>query len=137
ILNQRLEDYTGTLFLQTMFAESEQRIHEKVERGEGLTAETLKELYGSLMKKYFGPSLEVDEAATLGWARIPHFYRNYYVYQYATGFAAANAFARQIIDEGEPAVKRYIEKFLSAGDSDEPIEILKEAGVDMTSAKVM
>ncbi|WP_120190873.1 oligoendopeptidase F [Ammoniphilus oxalaticus] len=137
ILNQRLEDYTGTLFLQTMFAEFEQQIHEKIEKGEGLTAQTLKDLYGSLMQKYFGPSLEVDEAATLGWARIPHFYRNYYVYQYATGFAAANAFAQQMKEVGKPAVERYLNVFLAAGDSDEPIAILKAAGVDMTSAKVM
>ena len=137
ILNQRLEDYTGTLFLQTMFAEFEQKIHEKIEKGEGLTAQAFKDLYGSLLKKYFGPHLEIDEAASLGWARIPHFYRNYYVYQYATGFAAANAFARQIMEEGEPAVQRYIERFLSAGDSDEPIQILKAAGVDMTSSKVI
>lgn len=137
ILNQRLEDYTGTLFLQTMFAEFEQKIHEKIENGEGLTAQGFRDLYGSLMQKYFGPSLVIDEAATLGWARIPHFYRNYYVYQYATGFAAANVFARQILEEGEPAVQRYIQRFLSAGDSADPIQILKTAGVDMNSPKVI
>ncbi|WP_164985137.1 oligoendopeptidase F [Ammoniphilus sp. CFH 90114] len=137
ILNQRLEDYSGTLFLQTMFAEFEKAIHEKSEKGEALTSEILIELYGSLMKKYFGDSLEIDLGASLGWARIPHFYRNYYVYQYATGFAAANAFAQQMWDEGEPAVERYIEKFLSAGNSKDPIEVLKEAGVDMTSPEVI
>ncbi|MEW9669272.1 oligoendopeptidase F [Ammoniphilus sp. 3BR4] len=137
ILNQRLEDYSGTLFLQTMFAEFEKGIHEKAEKGEALTSESLMELYGSLMKKYFGESLVVDDGASLGWARIPHFYRNYYVYQYATGFAAANAFAQQMWDEGEPAVDRYIENFLSAGNSKDPIEVLKDAGVDMTSPKVI
>lgn len=137
ILNQRLEDYTGTLFLQTMFAEFEQKVHERAEKGEALTASSFNEIYGGLLKKYFGPNLEVDDAASLGWARIPHFYRNYYVYQYATGFAAANAFAQQMWEEGDPAVQRYIEKFLSAGDSKDPIVILKEAGVDMNSPDVV
>lgn len=137
ILNQRLEDYTGTLFLQTLFAEFEQKVHEQAEKGGVLTASAFKEIYGALLKKYFGPNLEVDDAASLGWARIPHFYRNYYVYQYATGFAAANAFAQQMWEEGDPAVQRYIQQFLSAGDSKDPIEILKEAGVDMNSPDVV
>jgi oligoendopeptidase F len=137
ILNQRLEDYTGTLFLQTMFAEFEKSIHDKAEKGEALTAEMMSKTYGDLLKQYFGTSLQVDSLASLGWARIPHFYRNYYVYQYATGFAAANTFARQMMEEGQPAVKRYIEKFLSVGDSKDPIEVLKDAGVDMNSPEVI
>ncbi|MBP1934663.1 oligoendopeptidase F [Ammoniphilus resinae] len=137
ILNQRLEDYMGTLFLQTMFAEFEKAIHVKAEQGEALTADTLSTIYGDLMRKYYGESLLVDHFASLGWARIPHFYRNYYVYQYATGFAAANAFAQRIIDDGEPAVNDYIKKFLSAGDSKDPIEVLKDAGIDMTSPRVV
>ncbi len=137
ILNQRLEDYSGTLFLQTMFAEFEKVIHDRAQKGEALTSESLMELYGSLMKKYFGESLVVDAGASLGWTRIPHFYRNYYVYQYATGFAAANAFAQQMWDEGEPAVQRYLENFLSSGNTKDPIEVLKDAGVDMTSPKVI
>ena len=137
ILNQRLEDYMGTLFLQTMFAEFEKTIHVKAEQGEALTADTLNTIYGDLMRKYYGESLQVDHFASLGWARIPHFYRNYYVYQYATGFAAANAFAQRIIDDGEPAVRDYIDKFLSAGDSKDPIQVLKDAGIDMTSPFVV
>ncbi|HJV46255.1 MAG TPA: oligoendopeptidase F [Bacillota bacterium] len=137
ILNQRLEDYSGTLFLQTLFAEFEKIIHEKSEKGEALTAEAMSKIYGDLLKKYYGPSLQIDKLASLGWARIPHFYRNYYVYQYATGFAAANVFARQMMEEGQPAVDRYIHKFLSAGDSKDPMEVLKDAGVNMNSPKVI
>ena len=137
ILSQRLEDYMGTLFLQTMFAEFEKEIHENVEKGEALTAGRLNQIYGDLLQTYFGEDLKVDHYATLGWARIPHFYRNYYVYQYATGFAAANAFAEQIKESGEPAVERYVEKFLSAGNSKDPLDVLKEAGVDMSSPQVI
>ncbi len=132
LLNHFLEGFRGTVFRQTMFAEFEQLIHEKAAAGEPLTADHLSELYYDLNKKYFGDDIVVDEEIALEWARIPHFYYNFYVYQYATGYSAATALAKQILDEGEPAVERYID-FLKAGSSDYPINVLKKAGVDMTS----
>jgi oligoendopeptidase F len=116
-----------------MFAEFEHMIHQKAQQGEALTAQLLTSLYYDLNKKYFGDGIVIDEEIGLEWARIPHFYYNYYVYQYATGFSAATALSKQILEEGTPAVERYIE-FLKAGSSDYPIEVLKKAGVDMTSA---
>ncbi len=134
LLNHYLEGFRGTVFRQTMFAEFEHLIHLKAQQGEALTAETLTSLYYDLNKKYFGEEIVVDQEIGLEWSRIPHFYYNYYVYQYATGFSAATALSKQILEEGEPAVKRYID-FLKAGSSDYPIEVLKKAGVDMTSAE--
>ncbi|MGP3560408.1 oligoendopeptidase F [Geobacillus sp. BK01] len=134
LLNHYLEGFRGTVFRQTMFAEFEHLIHQKAQEGEALTAKALTSLYYDLNKKYFGDDMVVDEEIGLEWARIPHFYYNYYVYQYATGFSAATALSKQILEEGEPAVKRYID-FLKAGSSDYPIEVLKKAGVDMTSAE--
>jgi oligoendopeptidase F len=133
LLNHYLEGFRGTVFRQTMFAEFEHLIHQKAQNNEALTADALTEIYYDLNKKYFGDEIVIDEEIGLEWARIPHFYYNYYVYQYATGFSAATALSKQILEEGEPAVKRYI-NFLSAGSSDYPIEVLKKAGVDMTSA---
>ena len=135
ILNHFLEGFRGTVFRQTMFAEFEHAIHQKVEQGEALTAEVLTAIYYDLNKKYFGDEIIVDEPIGLEWARIPHFYYNFYVYQYATGYSAAAALAKQILEEGAPAAKRYIEKFLKAGSSDYPINVLKAAGVDMTTPK--
>ena len=109
-------------------------IHQLDQQGVALTAEKLTEEYYALNKKYFGEDLVVDEEIGLEWARIPHFYYNYYVYQYATGYSAAVALSNQILTEGQPAVERYINNFLKAGSSDYPIEVLKKAGVDMTSA---
>lgn len=134
LLNHYLEGFRGTVFRQTMFAEFEHAIHVKAQEGEALTPELLTKLYYDLNKKYFGENIVIDEEIGLEWARIPHFYYNYYVYQYATGFSAATALSKQILDEGEPAVGRYIE-FLKSGSSDYPIEVLKKAGVDMTSAE--
>ncbi|AMQ19880.1 oligoendopeptidase F [Geobacillus sp. JS12] len=134
LLNHYLEGFRGTVFRQTMFAEFEHLIHLKAQQGEALTAETLTSLYYDLNKTYFGDDIVVDKEIGLEWARIPHFYYNYYVYQYATGFSAATALSKQILEEGEPAVRRYID-FLKAGSSDYPIEVLKKAGVDMTSAE--
>lgn len=134
LLNHYLDDFRATVFRQTMFAEFEQLIHEKAQRGEALTAELLTKEYYELNKKYFGPDMVVDEEIGLEWARIPHFYYNFYVYQYATGFSAATALSKQILEEGEPAVTRYID-FLKAGCSDYPIEVLKKAGVDMTTSQ--
>lgn len=135
LLNHWLEGFRGTIFRQTMFAEFEHLIHEMDQNGEPLTAERLTEEYYQLNKKYFGDDMVVDEEIGLEWARIPHFYYNYYVYQYATGLSAATALSKQILEEGQPAVDRYINNFLKAGSSNYPIEVLKAAGVDMTSAQ--
>lgn len=132
LLNHFLEGFRGTVFRQTMFAEFEQLIHEKAMNGEPLTPDLLNKTYYDLNKKYFGEDIVIDKEIALEWARIPHFYYNFYVYQYATGYSAATALAKQILEEKEPAVKRYID-FLKAGNSDYPIEVLKKAGVDMTS----
>jgi oligoendopeptidase F len=133
LLNHFLEGFRGTVFRQTMFAEFEHDIHQRMQDGEALTAEKLTEIYYALNEKYFGEAVVSDDAIGLEWARIPHFYMNYYVYQYATGYSAATSLASQILEEGEPAVERYINQFLKAGSSDFPIEVLKKAGVDMTS----
>ena len=133
ILNHFLEGFRGTVFRQTMFAEFEHIIHQKVEQGEALTADSLTQIYYDLNKKYFGNDIIIDEAIGLEWARIPHFYYNFYVYQYATGYSAAAALSKQIREEGQPAAERFIEKFLKAGSSDYSINILKATGVDMTT----
>ena len=132
ILNQSLEDFRGTLFRQTMFAEFEQQIHSHAEQGEPLTADTLSAMYRALNEKYYGAEVVVDDLINIEWARIPHFYSSFYVYQYATGISAASALVQQILHQGKPAVERYL-KFLSSGSSDYSIELLKRAGVDMTS----
>ena len=134
LLNHYLETFRGTVFRQTMFAEFEHEIHQRAQKGEALTSELLNQLYYDLNKKYFGEDIVVDEEIAREWARIPHFYYNYYVYQYATGFSAATALSKQILEEGDDAVERYL-GFLKAGSSDYPIEVLKKAGVDMTSAE--
>jgi oligoendopeptidase F len=134
LLNHHLEGFRGTVFRQTMFAEFEQEIHVRAANGEPLTPELLTNIYYQLNVKYFGEDLTIDKEIGLEWARIPHFYYNFYVYQYATGFSAAASLSKQILEEGKPAVDRYIE-FLKAGSSDYPIEVLKKAGVDMTTPK--
>ncbi|GAB2532950.1 oligoendopeptidase F [Gracilibacillus alcaliphilus] len=131
LLNHFLEGFRGTVFRQTMFAEFEHMIHQLSQDGEALTADRLTEIYYDLNKTYFGDDLVIDEEIGLEWARIPHFYYNYYVYQYATGYAAAQSLAAQILEEKQPAVERYLD-YLKAGSSDYPIEVLKKAGVDMT-----
>ena len=131
ILNHFLEGFRATVFRQTMFAEFEHKIHTLDQEGTPLTADSLSDIYYDLNKKYFGTDLVIDEDIALEWARIPHFYYNYYVYQYATGYSAATSLAAQILSEGKPAVERY-KNFLKAGSSDYPIEVLKQAGVDMT-----
>ena len=133
LLNQELERFRATLFRQTMFAEFEHKIHQIEEAGEPLTATRMNEEYAALNKLYFGDAVETDEHISKEWSRIPHFYMNYYVYQYATGYSAAQSLSHQILTEGQPAVERYINEFLKKGSSDYPIEILKNAGVDMTS----
>lgn len=132
LLNNFLEGFRGTVFRQTMFAEFEHDIHVRMQNGEALTAERLTEIYYELNKKYFGEDVTIDEEIGLEWARIPHFYMNYYVYQYATGYAAATTLAKDIINGKEGAVERY-KSFLKAGSSAYPIDVLKTAGVDVTS----
>ncbi|MBS7368536.1 MAG: oligoendopeptidase F [Oscillospiraceae bacterium] len=131
LINYFLEQFRTTLYRQTMFAEFELAINEKLEKGESLTAENLCEMYRELNKTYYGDDLVIDSELDMEWARIPHFYYNYYVYQYATGFSAAIALSQRILREGESAVKDYI-GFLSGGCSADPITLLKGAGVDMT-----
>lgn len=131
LVNYFLEQFRTTLFRQTMFAEFELMINEKIERGETLTAENLCEMYHKLNVDYYGDDLIVDSELDMEWARIPHFYYDYYVYQYATGFSAAIALSQRILKDGESAVKDYI-GFLSGGCSTDPISLLKGAGVDMT-----
>jgi oligoendopeptidase F len=132
LLNHFLEGFRGTVFRQTMFAEFEHEIHKRAQAGEALTADYLTEIYYDLNKKYFGEDVVSDKEIGLEWARIPHFYYNYYVYQYATGYSAATALANKILSSEDGAVDRYLD-FLKAGSSDYPIEVLKKAGVDMTS----
>lgn len=132
LINHFLEQFKGTLYRQTMFAEFELRMGELNAQGETLTADLLSKEYKALNEKYYGPDMVSDDLIALEWARIPHFYYNYYVYQYATGYSAAIALSRRILKEGESAVKDYVE-FLSGGCSKDPIDLLKGAGVDMGS----
>ena len=132
LINQYLEKFKGTLFRQTMFAEFELNIGRMIQEGKTLTAELLCSEYKRLNELYFGPDMVVDDEIAMEWARIPHFYYNYYVFQYATGYSAAIALSRKILSEGESAVKDYI-SFLSGGCSKSPIDLLKGAGVDMTT----
>lgn len=136
LINHFLDQFKGTLYRQTMFAEFELEMGRMAERGEALTADALSEKYLALNKLYFGPDMVSDDEIALEWARIPHFFYNYYVFQYATGFSAAVAIANRILREGESAVRDY-KRFLSGGGSTDPISLLKIAGVDMsTSAPV-
>ncbi len=132
LINYFLDQFKGTLYRQTMFAEFELNIGKIVQEGGTLTPDVLCAEYRRLNKLYYGPDMVVDDAIALEWARIPHFYFNYYVFQYATGYSAAIALSGRILTEGEPAVRDYI-RFLSGGCSKSPIDLLKDAGVDMTS----
>lgn len=132
LLNHYIEGFRTTLFRQTMFAEFENITHKEVENGGVLTANYLCETYDKLNKAYFGPEISEDEYIKYEWARIPHFYRPFYVYQYATGYSAATAISKKILTEGAEARDNYIE-FLKSGDSNYPVELLKIAGVDMSS----
>jgi oligoendopeptidase F len=131
LLNLHIEEFRTTLFRQTMFAEFEKLTHEAVEKGEVLTAEWLCEEYVKLNRKYYGEKVVHDPQIKMEWARIPHFYRAFYVYKYATGFSAATFISSKILNEGQKARDAYIE-FLKSGESDYPIELLKIAGVDMS-----
>lgn len=131
LLNYYLEQFRTTVYRQTMFAEFEKIVHEKVESGEPLTADEFTGIYYKLNERYYGKSAVVDKQIGIEWARIPHFYSNFYVYKYATGFSAASALSQQILSEGSNAVDRYL-NFLKSGGSEYPLEQLKSAGVDMT-----
>ena len=130
LLNYYLEQFRTTVYRQTMFAEFEKITHEMVEKGKGLTAEKFKKIYMDLNKKYYGNTCVIDEEIGMEWARIPHFYSNFYVYKYATGFSAASVLSKKIIEEGEIAVERY-KTFLKSGGSDYPLNQLKNTGVNM------
>ncbi len=137
LLMEYLDGIKGTVFRQTQFAEFELRMHEKAERREPVTGDTLTQLYGDILKAYYGHDQDVchiDDLYAVEWAYIPHFYYNFYVYQYSTSFTAATALAEAVFNGEEGAVRRYLD-FISAGGSDYPIEILKQAGVDMTTAE--
>ncbi|SHI62518.1 oligopeptidase F. Metallo peptidase. MEROPS family M03B [Clostridium cavendishii DSM 21758] len=133
LVNQELEQIRATVFRQLMFAEFELITHESLEKGEALTAKDLNDIWHKLNVKYFGQKMKVDEEIDIEWARIPHFYSDFYVYQYATGYAAASAFAKAILEGGEEAVEKY-KGFLKTGGADYPINTLKTAGVDMTTS---
>lgn len=132
LVNHYLEMFRGTLFRQCMFAEFELKANELVARGEGVTAEALSAIYRRLNEEYFGPAAVVDDNIATEWARIPHFYYNYYVYQYSTGFASAVALSQRILTQGAPAVEDYL-NFLKGGASKTPLELLKGAGVDLST----
>ena len=132
LINHFLEQFKGTLYRQTMFAEFELLMNRLVESGVPLTADKLCEEYRKINAAYFGPDMVVDDEITVDWARIPHFFMNYYVFQYATGYSAAIALSQKILSEGESAVEKYLE-FLSSGCTKSPVELLKGAGVDMSS----
>lgn len=134
LINQELEQIRTTVFRQLMFAEFELKTHEAIENGESLTSEVLCKMWKDINIKYFGEDMNVDEEISIEWARIPHFYSDFYVYQYATGYAAASSFANSILSKGEEAVEKY-KGFLKAGGSMYPIDTLKMAGVDMTTSK--
>lgn len=136
IINDYIEGVKGTVFRQTQFADFEQTIHLLDQEGVVLTADELSKRYAELNKEYYGEALTENENISLEWSRIPHFYYDFYVYQYATGFSAATAFSKAILSEGQPAVERYMQ-FLKAGCSDYPIEVLKKSGLDMTTPAVV
>jgi len=132
LLTYYADQFRTTVFRQTMFAEFEKIIHERAEQGEALTPQLLSEIYYDLNVQYHGKNMAVDKDIEMEWARIPHFYNSFYVYKYATGFSAATSFSKQILEEGQPAVDRYL-GFLKSGGSDYSINILKKAGVDMST----
>ena len=135
LLNHLCDSFKGTMFRQTMFAEFELEIHRRLEKGQALTAESLEEYYYDLNAKYYGPGFKADPRIAREWLRIPHFYYNFYVYKYATGFAAAQVFARQVL-KGEEGRDKYL-GFLKSGGSRDPLDIVRDAGVDLTDRRVL
>ncbi len=136
LINHQLEAFRTTFFRQTLFAEFEMLAHEAAEKGEALTADKLSEIFLDLNVKYYGEVVDPDDAVKVEWARIPHFYNSFYVYKYATGISAATALASGILAQGAPEVKKYV-KFLSSGSSKYSIDLLKGAGVDLSSSKAI
>ena len=134
LLEKYINNITATFYRQTMFAEFEMNVYERTENGEALTHDLLCKMYRDIYQKYWGPAMVVDREEEFTWARVPHFYYNFYVYQYATGFAASEALANKVKNEKKPAVNKYL-KFLKSGSSDYSINILKNAGVDMNSSE--
>ena len=132
VINHALDGFRGTMFRQTLFAEFERDAHARAEAGEALTPEMLCGLYMNLNRKYYGAVVSLDDLVEIEWARIPHFYSSFYVYQYATGISAAVALSQQIIEEGSPAARRYL-RFLSGGSSKYSLDLLKDAGVDLST----
>ena len=130
-----LDGFRTTLFRQAQLAEFEHIAHERIAAGEALTKESLNQIWYDLNVLYYGPDMKVDEEIAYEWMRIPHFYTPYYVYQYSTGYSAAVAFSKMIIEDGKPAVDKYINNFLCGGCSKDPIDLLKSAGVDMSTPK--
>ena len=129
-----MESFRTTLYRQVMFAEFEKKSHELVEKGDAVTADALNAIHLELNREYYGDGIVIDDLIKYEWARIPHFYRSYYVYQYATGFSAAVTLSQKILQEGETAVAKY-KTFLGSGCSSYPLDTLKNAGVDMTSTE--
>ncbi|WP_059104178.1 oligoendopeptidase F [Shouchella shacheensis] len=134
LLNHFIEQFRGTFFTQVMFADFEKQTHERAEAGEPLNAESLNELYEELFRTYNGPDIVFNDEVKYGWSRIPHFYRAFYVYQYATGFVSAIQIATRILEGEEGALEKYM-TFLQSGSSDDPLELLKQAGVDLTTSE--
>ena len=133
LLNYYLEQFRGTVYRQVMFAEFERWSHQQIESGEGLTVESMCDFYKKLNELYYGPDMVVDDQIALEWARIPHFYTAFYVYKYATGFSSAVRISTDILNGKEGACEAYLE-FLKSGGSDYPLELLKKAGVDLTTS---
>lgn len=133
LLNHYLDSFRTTLYRQCMFAEFEHIAHTRQASGETLTQEVLDQIYGDLVKLYYGPDMVVDDEIVHEWMRIPHFYTSYYVYQYATGYSAAIAFSKRILEQGKPAVDAYVDNFLKGGSSADPMDLLRAAGVDMST----
>ena len=136
-INKEIENIRTTVFRQMLFAEFELIVHEEVEKGGSLTSDNFCEIWRELNKKYYGDNLVLDDCIIYEWSRIPHFYSCFYVYQYATGYAASFSFSQDILKNGKNAVENYINNFLKKGGSNYPIEILKSSGVDMTTKKPM
>ena len=134
LINQYLEQVRGTIYRQTMFAEFEKLLYEAAQQNESITADMLDKLWHELNLKYYGPDIILDQEIDVEWARIPHFYMDFYVYQYVTGYSAATTLAGKILNEGQPAQEKYLE-FLKSGGSDYSLTLLKNAGVDMSSPK--
>lgn len=135
-MNHYLDDFKGTVYRQTQFAEFEQFIHEADARGEALTAEMMSDYYGKLNHRYYGDDVVNDSQIKSEWTRIPHFYYNFYVYQYATGFAAASALAKGITTHQPHAKDNYL-TYLKSGSSDFPLDVMKRAGVDMSQKQYL